>query len=488
MFAAALLLSLTAPTFGIGRPAVGQPIAFPVQIPPAEKENPVVTRYDLRFAFRLKENRLEADTWIAVKNNTSRPIPEIPFLLYRLFDVHEAVDGTGAALPFAQTVVKFSDERSLQANLVLVRLKTPLLPEKDVSVRLKYEGTLWGYPEVMAYVKDRIDENYSLLRPDALAYPILAGASFRSLMAAFRSAFTYRVQAEVPAGYLVACGGRLLEPEKKAESTVFRFESFAPTWRVDVAAARFKVIEDQGAGIRIYALPEDEGEARRILEAARRSFRFFSEKFGEIGDLPGFAIIEVPDGWGSQAAGYYVLQAAAAFRDEGRTSELYHEIAHNWNAKAKPAIQRCRYFDEAFASYFQGLAIREFEGEEAFEKFMTRLRDRFLQSCDRDEKNGSTPIAEYWREERGENSYTKGAWSLFVLHQAVGDEVFMPLVSDLIREFRVRKVDFKEFEQTAERAAGRSLDLFFKDWIFGVESTRLLREQMNVVRIAERYR
>jgi hypothetical protein len=338
---------------------------------------------------------------INVRNTTSRPIPEIPFLLYRLFDVAEVSNEKGAALPFTQTVVKFADEKSLQANLVSVRLEAELPPGRDTRVRIKYEGTLWGYPEVMAYVKDRIDENYSLLRPDALAYPILAGASFRSLMAAFRSAFTYRVQAEVPAGYLVACGGRLLEPEKKAESTVFRFESFAPTWRVDVAAARFKVIQDQGAGIRIYAIPEDEGEARRILEAARRSFRFFLEKFGEIGDLPGFAIIEVPDGWGSQAADYYVLQAAAAFRDKGRTSELYHEIAHNWNAKAKPAIQRCRYFDEAFASYFQGLAIREFEGEEAFLKYGTRLRDRFLQSCDRDEKNGSTPIAEYWREERG---------------------------------------------------------------------------------------
>ena len=146
--------------------------------------------------------------------------------------------------------------------------------------------------------------------------------------------------------------------------------------------------------------------------------------FGKVGDFPGFTIIEVPEGWGSQAADFYVLQTAAAFRDTGRISELYHEIAHNWNVRPKPAIQRCRYFDEAFASYFQGLAIGEFEGEEAFEKYMTRLRDRFLQSVEKDVKNGSTPIVDYWREERGENSYTKGAWSLFVLHQVVGDQGF----------------------------------------------------------------
>jgi hypothetical protein len=455
---------------------------------PGEERLPGVVRYELRFNLRLKENTLEADALIAVKNETSRPVSEIPFLIYRLFDVLEVADDKGVALPFTQTVVKFSDEKSLQANLVTARMKTPLMPGRAASVRIKYEGPLWGYPEVMAYVKDRVDENYSLLRPDALAYPILAGASFQSLMVAYRANFTFRVEAEVPAGYLAACGGRLVETEKKAESTIFRFESYAPTWRIDVAASRFKIIEDQSAGIRIYAIPEDESEGRRILEAARKSFLFFSEKFGEIGDLPGFAIIEVPDGWGSQAADFYILQSAAAFRDKGRTSELYHEIAHNWNAEAKPAIQRCRYFDEAFASYFQGLAIREFEGEEAFGTYMTRLRDRFLKSGEKDEKNGSTPIVDYWREERGENSYTKGAWSLFVLHTVVGDSVFVPMMAGFLRDFRVRQADFGEFQQYAEKSAGRSLDLFFKEWIFGIESTRLLQEKMEVAGIAQRYR
>jgi len=355
-------------------------------------------------------------------------------------------------------------------------------------VRLKYAGSLWGYPEVMAYVRDRIDEDYSLLRPDSLAYPMLARASFQSWMAAHRSQFTYRIETEVPAGYVVACGGKPVEAKRTANTTMFVFESYRPTWRIDIAAAKFKVIEDAGRKIRVYAIPEDEGEGRRILDAAQKSLRFFAGLFGEAGDFPGFVIIEVPEGWGSQAGDFYILQAAAAFRDKGRTSELYHEIAHNWNVRAKPVIQRCRYFDEAFASYFQGLAIREFEGEEAFEKYMTRLRDLFLQDCEKDSKNGSTPIADYWREERGGNSYTKGAWSLYVLNQLIGDTVFRPFVSGFIREFRVREVDFADFQGFAEKAAGRNLDRFFKEWIFGTESSQLLREKLDAGKIAERYR
>jgi Peptidase family M1 domain len=482
---------------GIVRSETTESVVSILQVPGGEEESggswespllPVVDRYDLHLIFRLKENMIEAESRIRIRNDSAASVSEFPFLLYRLFDVLEFTNDSGAALSFDQNVVKFSDEKSLQVNLVTLHLNPSLPAGKTASVRLKYAGPLWGYPEVMAYVRDRVDETYSLLRPDSLAYPILARASFQSLMAAFRTRFSFRVEAEVPAGYVVACGGRPLETRNKAGSTAFLFESFNPTWRIDVAAAQFKLIEEKGNRIRIYAIPEDQDEVPRILEAARESFRFYTEQFGRLGDSPGFTIIEIPEGWGSQAGDFYVLQSAAAFRDKGRTSELYHEIAHGWNVRARAAIQRCRYFDEAFASYFQGLAIREFEGEDAFGQYMARLRERFLRACEKDPQNGSTSIADYWREERGENSYTKGAWSLYVLHQVVGDKGFLSLISGFLREFRDREVDFADFQGFAEKTSGLGLERFFKEWIFGAESSSLLREKAEAGRIAARYR
>jgi hypothetical protein len=119
---------------------------------------------------------------------------------------------------------------------------------------------------------------------------------------------------------------------------------------------------------------------------------------------------------------------------------------------------------------------------------MEMRRDRFLKSCERDEKNCSTPIVDYWKEERGENSYTKGSWSLYVLNQVVGDEAFRQLISGFLREYRVRPADFQDFQVFAEKTAGRSLEAFFKEWIYGTESSRQLREKLDVDRIAERYR
>lgn len=452
------------------------------------RELPFVTHYDLRFQLFPKENNLSADASMTVRNTTPEALLEVPFILYRLFDVEEVSDGKGNPLSTDLEVVKFSDEKSLQVRSVSIRLGRPLPPGESATVRLKYSGPLWGYPEVMRYVKDRIDETYSLLRPDSLAYPLLARPSFQSLVRTYGSVHTYRAEVAVPDGFIAACGGRPVETVRRDGTTVFSFESFRPSRRLDLAAAKFQVIEDKAARIRIYVIPGDEAEAPRILETAKKSFFFFTKELGELDDWPGFTIIEIPEGWGSQAADFYILQAAAAFREKAKTSELYHEIGHSWNVQAKLSVQRCRYFDEAFTAYYEGLAIREFEGEEAFSEYMVKRRDQFLRACERDEKNGSTPIADYWKEERGENSYTKGAWSLHVLHRMAGEEAFLSLVSGFLREYRARPAGFEDFKTFAEKSLGRDLDAFFQEWIYGAESSRLLREKLDVDRIAERYR
>jgi hypothetical protein len=61
-------------------------------------------------------------------------------------------------------------------------------------------------------------------------------------------------------------------------------------------------------------------------------------------------------------------------------------------------------------------------------------------------------------------------------------------VSGFLREFRTREADFETFQGFAEKAAEKNLDRFFKEWIFGAESSRLLREKLDAGKIAERYR
>ncbi len=449
---------------------------------------PVMSHLDLRMRVEPARGTFSCEALLTIRNTTDAPVTELPFVLYRLVTVSGIRDETGAPLPFSQGVAAFDDEPTLQANVILARLPAPLPPGDSVALEMAYGGHLLGYTEVMAYVHDRIDEEYSLFRPDAFAFPALALPSFSSVYGSIDDLFTYRLSVTVPAGYTVATGG-LPTGRTAADSAVtFGFTSRIPGWRFDIAVAQFTIIDDRSEGLTVYGLPADEAGAKSVLLGSQRAIDYYSSRFGKPESFQGYTIIEIPEGWGSQAGDYYFLQTAAAFRDSSHMGEVYHEIAHSWNARPSPSVRRCRYFDEAFASYFQALAVGEFQGDTAFLRLMEQYRERFSLSAARDEAVSSTPISRYGEKELGRHSYTKGAWSLYVLEQLVGAKAFTEIVVALRERSPASGADFDSFRRTAEEISGLDLGKFFDEWIFGSESSRLLMESVPIALIVARLR
>lgn len=448
---------------------------------------PIVTHHSLRIQFLLKENQIKVEDAVTIKNNTEHDLTSVPVLLYRLLNVESVRDMKGSPIDFSQVVQTMGDEKSMQVNAITINLLSPLAPSSSTTVSIKYSGYVFGYQEVMQYVQDRIDGEYSLIRPDALAYPMFAFPMYSSLMKAYDSHFSFDIDAIVPSGYVVASGGRLEETKATGDSITFSYRGNSPTWRMDIAVAKFKTLRDENERLTVYVLPEDEHRGVYILREMKRAIDFYSTYFGEVKNFRGFTSIEIPDGWGSQASGDYFLQAAAAFKDSQRISEMYHEIGHTWNVKGKGQVRRCRYFDEAFGSYFECLAEREFRGEKSFIDDMEESRDIFIKWANYDKRNAETPIAEYWKEELGRNSYTKGAWSLYVLHQLIGEDNFKNVIRTLLSEFADKPADFTDFQNVAERVSKKNLKKFFKEWIYGTESSKLLSEKQSIEDIVKRY-
>lgn len=448
---------------------------------------PKVTRYDLRVHIVPAEKWLTAEVQITISNSTATTLHEVPFLLYRLLAVDSAIDERGAPLSYRPTVVSMSDERNWQVNFVTVALREPLPPGSTTKITLKYGGAIFGYQEVMGYVRDHIGEDYTLLRPDALAYPMLAEPTSSSLSAAYDTLFTYDLEITVPSGTVVACGGLPRGSSVEDAKETFRFASRVPTWRMDIAAAKFKLVKNGTGNLVVYALPEDEAGATNLLREMQRVMEFYSSRFGSSKGAMAYTVIEIPDGWGSQASDFYILQAAAAFKDPKHAHELYHEIGHSWNAKAKSEVKRTRWFDEAFASYFEALAVREFEGEKAFADRMAAYREHFRSAARKDSRNATTSIAGYGKEELGENSYTKGAWSLYVLQEITGEAAFNQIIRTFLAEYFDRPADFKDFQMVAARASQRDLSGFFNEWIFGARSSELLLGNSSIREIVQRY-
>jgi len=446
---------------------------------------PYVTHYRIEADLDPKSHAGEFVAELRLQNFGAAPVEEIPLLLYRLFVV-DKVEYQGKTAAFRQAVVTDQDDKTLQVNLVRVALSPALPPGGSGVVRLKYQGELHGYTEVWAYVHDTIAPDYSLLRPDTFFYPVVSLPSAASRFREKRD-FTYEVTTCVPPGLTVAAGGRASQAKPKGKNTCFGFTSLGPTWRIDVAAAKFSVKSDPSGQFRAYVLPGHEAGAERVIEAVIRSTDYYSELFGRP-EQTGYTVIEIPNGWGSQASDYYFLQSAAAFEDPKRISEVYHEIGHGFGVEPAASVQRSRFFDEAFASYFESLAVRHFEGEPAFQQDMERSRSLFRKWVEYDRKYAATPIADYGLYEMGNLSYSKGAYALFILHQLLGDDQFRELVRALRQESKVGGLDFKSFQQTAERVAHRDLSRYFQEWIFGDASSELLLGKQSAEEMVARYR
>ena len=468
--------------------AVSALVLFLFQVPaPRAAELPAVIHYDLDVRFALKEQRVKIVAAMTIRNDTDEPCRELPFLLYRLFAVEKVCTDAGAPLPFRQDIVQLSDEPTLQARRVLVTLPVALRPRDSLKMTVTYEGFMFGYPEVMAYVRDTIDEDYSLLRPDAFAFPILADATFASQLAANDTKFTYGIAATVPKDYTAVCGGEFISLQTKLDKATYLYRSKIPTWRIDLAVARFSVLGSPADKLTVYHLPDDRSGAELVLGAARNAIGLFGKMFGQPKNFKGYAIIEIPNGWGSQASDFYFLQTAAAFKDKSRLNEVYHEIAHSWNATPAPEIQRCRWFDEAFASFFESLAIGKFNDEKSFAADMEKARDLFVQWANYDRQVFDTPIAGYGKKEMGRHSYTKGAWSLYVLYSLIGEKDFDSIIRAMLSEFADRTMNFGEFQALCQRISKRDLTKFFQEWIYGTESSGLLVGKVPIAEIVRRY-
>jgi aminopeptidase N len=455
---------------------------------------PAIEHYKLVLEIDPEHHSLSGQTDISIKNSGQHALKVVPILLYRLMELQAASDAKGVALPFTQNVVKFPDNPAWQVNAIQVTLPAPLAPGQSTTIDLKYAGMLFGYREVMAYVRETISEDYSLLRAESMPYPIIAAPSYAGWRKSYENKFDYQIEATVPAGFVAVCpGNQIGDAQTQAGKITYRCAGPPESNSINLAIAKFRVLEDSQRNLRVYALAGELEAGNRIMNEMRRSLDFYTSYFGpppEIGTIGvhnGLTVIEIPDGWGSYALRGYIFQSAAAFKDPKRVGELYHEVGHVWNAMVANRIQRTRYFDEAFAAYFETLAVRQFEGEQTYRKLLDEYRDTYIERVNRDPLGKTTPIVDYGKYEVGVFSYSKGAWSLYVLHQLLGDDQFKQIIHTFLSQFGDKPADFKDFQRVAEAVSHRDLGKYFNEWIFGSQSSQLLLERVPIDQIIQRY-
>lgn len=422
-----------------------------------------MTALQLDIDVDYDERTLSGTGEYTLRNETDAPIDAVPMQVHRLMRFTGARGADGRPLQLEQDLVQYSDTRR-QVTQARVTLERPLAPGDSVVVIMEWNGLLWGYTETGSlYIRDRVDEAFTIIRDDAAAFPTPRVPSWQAGRASPRADFRFRARVTVPDTQVVAAGGVLVERTAGNGRASYIFESTAPVPFLNIVIAPYGVTEREG--VRIYHFREDSAGARMMMDALAAATDTLASWFGPLGRPMNLTVMEIPQGFGSQASlSAGIIMDASAFRDREQLRQLYHEVTHLWNApdSDRPSPR----WNEGLASYLEMRLTESVDGWTGFDAYMPRYLTWFLGRFESDTANLTTPFIDYGRTGRTDNAYGVGFLMFYALDELVGRDRFNELIGGWYQSRRDTGGSTEEFIAHVKRHAGIDLDRFFEDWMY----------------------
>ncbi|MGE5652756.1 MAG: hypothetical protein ACM3ZQ_00625 [Bacillota bacterium] len=344
-----------------------------------------ITHYDLNVKLiypvpaysELQPGQLQVNSTMTIERELGDDTVPISLLLYRLMNVTSVKIG-GVSVPFTAAVEAFPDLPNMHVKQIVISPQAIGIA-KVITMSVTYHGTMSGYREVWQYVWDSVTPSYTLLRPDALWYPVLATASAASWFKSFQQSFTTSLTVECPQHCLVAAAGTPSQEVITDDRRVCHWTCMEPHTRIDLACADFSILEN--SGVRIYHLPDTDQWAAKAGEWVQFTLATMSRWLGPRA-RKGFALVQIPRGWGSQASAEIVLQelsdSAGAIENPTQYRVVAHELCHFWTPRSSDHPNR--FTDETIATYYETRLVGARFGPDEYKRRLESLRQAYLRT------------------------------------------------------------------------------------------------------------
>ncbi len=278
------------------------------------------------------------------------------------------------------------------------------------------------------------------------------------------------IHATTDSVYQVASNGEMVNKTNDGQFVTYHWRHDYPiaTYLVAVAVTNYKrsvsfisTKERDSMSLVNYVYPETEKQDLEDLKFANKVLPYFEEKLGPYpfsGEQYGH--VKTP------MAGAMEHQSMSFMGDLGK-SFIAHELAHQWfGNKITCGTWRDIWLNEGFATYFEGLALRRFEGEQAWNGFKNSLlravKNQDGGSLYTPKNPDSRRIFKY------SLSYAKGAFVLRTLRLQMGDSAFWMGVRQYLQDSSLafQFATTEDFRRHMANASGDSLKTFFDDWVY----------------------
>ncbi|MFT4973095.1 MAG: aminopeptidase N [Saprospiraceae bacterium] len=155
----------------------------------------------------------------------------------------------------------------------------------------------------------------------------------------------------------------------------------------------------------------------------------------------------------------YVVDSTG-FEDRNYTNVNAHELAHQWFGDLVTAQSgKHHWLQEGFATYYAALAEREIYGDDYFysKLYETAQQIKYASRTD------TIPILN--EKASSLSFYQKGAWALFALREAIGDQAFKKAVRKYLDKYSFQSVKTQDFFDEVNNVSDFDTVEFSKVWL-----------------------
>ena len=288
---------------------------------------------------------------------------------------------------------------------------------------------------------------------------------------------TMEMDVTAPSHYQVISNGLRVEETDNARGTrrtVWRESVPIAPWLYALGVAHFavqRVGDYNGIPIEtwVFAQQRDAG-FHDFAVPTKDALAFYSEWIGPYSyeKLANVQSNSVSGGMEAASAIFYSAGSVVGTRPVRWRNVVIHEIAHQWFGNAVTESDwNDVWLSEGFATYFTLLFIEHAYGRD---EFVAGLRDSRRAVIDFDRKRPDYRVIHANLTDMADvttaMTYQKGSWVLHMLRQEIGDDRFWAGIRDYYALYRDRNATTADFRVAMERAAGRDLEGFFRQWLY----------------------
>jgi hypothetical protein len=406
-------------------------------------------------------------------------------------------------------------------NIVVVNLPASLIRDTPLTLTLVYSGRLepqsidGGETVAVGSGQDQAFESPEMTAEPHYLYSNRMPWYPQALSTDYATA---TIKISVPPSYGCVASG-VLEPGwpqlagEKADQTERRIYSFAaeqPLRYLAFIVSKFtradarRVTSPRGNSVdaggerngrsyetlalSVEANPRQIKNGQNLSERAADIAQFYASLVGDV-PYPAFTIA-VTEGSlpGGHSPAYFaqIVQPlpfnTLVWRDDPASFDRFpdffiaHELAHQWFGQAVGwSNYHEQWLSEGFAQYFAALYAQHQRGDAVFAGVMRQMRRWAMRESDQGPVYLGYRLGHIKSDGRVFRAlvYNKGAAVLHMLRRLVGDDAFFRGVRRFYSESRFRKVGTDDLRNAFETEAGRPLDRFFDQWIYGSTLPRL---------------